>query len=57
MGTSTASEPHNLFIIAIYDLLPTYSFLLLLYYCTFVNGRLDHFKDSLNDLLNICHTY
>ena len=53
MGTSTASKPLNSFIIVIYDLGPTYSFLLLFYYYVFRNGHINHFTDLLNDLLNI----
>ena len=52
MGTSTASEPLDFFIIVIYDLCLTYSFILLFHDCTFGNGRFDHFTDLLNDLLN-----
>ena len=52
MGMSAASEPRNSFIIVIYDLWPTYSFLLLFYDCAFGNGRIDHFTDLVNDLLN-----
>ena len=37
-----------LFIIVKYDLWPTYSFL---------NSRIDHFKDLLNDSLNKYYTY
>ena len=37
-----------LFIIVKYDLWPTYSFL---------NSRIDHFKDLLNDSLNKYNTY
>ena len=40
MGTSAASEPLNFFIIVIYDLRPTYSFLLLF-------GRIDHFTERI----------
>ena len=43
-GTSVASEQFNLFIIVIYDLLPTYSFLL--------SFPLEIVADLLNDLLN-----
>ena len=52
MGTSVASEPLNSFIIVIYDIRPTYSFLLSLSDCSFGNGRIDHFTDLLNDLHN-----
>ena len=34
------------------DLLPTNSFLLFIRDCAFGNGRIDHFMDLLNDLLN-----
>ena len=57
MGTSAASEPLNSFIIVIYDLWPTYSFLLFFHDCTFRNGRIDHFMDLLNDLLNRYYKY
>ena len=51
MGISAASEPLNFFKIVIYDLWPTYSFLLLFHDCAFGNVRMDHFTDLLNDLL------
>ena len=58
MGTSAASEPINFFIIVIYDLRPTYSFFSsFLHDCAFGNGRIDHFTDLLNDLLNRYYTY
>ena len=44
MGTSAASEPLNSFIIVIYDLWPTYFFLLLFHNYAFRNGRIDHFR-------------
>ena len=49
MGASAASEPRNFFMIVVYDLWPTYSFLLLLHNA-FGNGRIDHIADLLNDL-------
>ena len=49
MGTSIASEPLISIIIVIYDLWPTYNFLLLFYDCAFGNGRIDHLRDFLND--------
>ena len=51
MRTSAASEPLNFFIIVIYDLGPTYSFLFLFHDCTIGNGRIGHFTDFYNDLL------
>ena len=57
MGTSAASEPLNFFIILIYDLRPTFSFLLLFHECAFGNGRIDHFKDLLHDLFNSYYKY
>ena len=57
MGTSAASEPLNSFKIVIYDLRPTYSFLLFFHDCAFGNGRLDHFTDLLNALLNVYYKY
>ena len=52
MGTSTVSEPLDFFIIVIYDLWPTYSFLLLFHDCAFESGHIDHFTDLFNHLLN-----
>ena len=57
MGISAASEPLNFFKIVIYDLWPTYSFLLLFHDCAFGNVRMDHFTDLLNDLLNRYYKY
>ena len=46
MGTSVASEPLNCFIIVLYDIWPTDGFLPLPG-CSYGNGRIDHFTDSL----------
>ena len=46
---SVVSEPLNFFIIVIYDLWPTYNFLLL----SFGNGRIDRLTDLLHDIRNI----
>ena len=54
---SAAIESLNFFIIVIYDLWPTYSFLHLFHDCPFGNGGADHFTDLLNDLLNTCRYY
>ena len=56
-GMIAESEPLNSFIIVIYNLWPTYSFLLLFHDCAFGNGRIDHFMDLLNDLLNRYYKY
>ena len=47
---SLANEPHNFFVIVIpvYDLWPTYSFLLPFSDCSFENGRIDHLWDLLD---------
>ena len=57
MGTSVASEPLNILIIVICELLPASIFLLSFSDCSFENGRIDHLTDLLNDLLNIYHKY
>ena len=58
MVTSGASETLNSFIIVHvkYDIWPTYSFLPFPD-CSYGNGRIDHFTDLLNDLLNKLYTY
>ena len=48
MGTSAVSEPLHFFIIVIYDRFSPWSF---------ENGRIDHFTDLLNGLLNRYDTY
>ena len=57
METSPASELFNFFIIVIYDLCPTYIFLLPFSGCSFVNGFMYHLTDLLNDLLNSYYKY
>ena len=50
MEISAASELLS-FIIVIYDIWPTNSFLILFHDCAFGNGRICHLTDVLNDLL------
>ena len=52
MVTSAASESLNFFIIVIYDLRPTYRFLLLFNDCAFGKSDIDIFTALLNVLLN-----
>ena len=46
------SEPLNFFKIVIYDLWPTYRFLLSFSDCSFGNVRIDHLTDLLDDFTN-----
>ena len=57
MGTNAASEPLYFIIIVIYDLWPTFSFLLPFPDCVIGNGRIDHLKNLLNNLFNIYYKY
>ena len=58
-GNKLASEPLNFFIIVIYDLLPTYNFLLPFSDYSFGNGRIGHLHvtDLLNDLMILLTGY
>ena len=55
MGTSEASEPLIFFIVVIYELSPTYSFLLPFPDCSFGNGHIDHITDLLNDIIDVTY--
>ena len=59
MGISVASEPLNFFIhvTVIYDLWPTYNFLLPFSDCSVGNGRIGHLTDLLNDLMILLTGY